>query len=72
METAPRVAPQRYRITIRGRLSDRLASAFPGVALERRPGATVLLGSADASPLAELLQRLSDLGLDPVSVQADD
>ena len=68
METPPDAAPRRYRITIRGRLSDRLASAFPGVALERRPGETVLSGSADASPLPELLERVSDLGLDAVSV----
>jgi hypothetical protein len=63
---------QRYRITIRGRLSDRLAGAFPGVVLERRPGATVLVASPEALPLRELLERLSDLGLDPVSVRADE
>jgi hypothetical protein len=65
-------AAQRYRITIRGRLSDRLGSAFPGVVLERRPDATVLLASAEALPLGELLERLSDLGLEPVSVRADE
>src|SRR3954462_14345884 len=59
------------RIVIRGRLSRRLESAFPELALERGPGQTVLQGSADATGMRELLDRLGDLGLEPLSVEVD-
>ena len=61
-----------YRIVIRGRLSDRLGSAFSEMSLERRPGETVMSGPVDESRLHELLGRLRDLGLEPVSVDVDD
>jgi hypothetical protein len=61
-----------YRIVIRGRLSDRLGSAFPEMALQRRPGQTVMRGRADQPRLHELLDRLRDLGIEPVSVDVDD
>jgi hypothetical protein len=63
---------RRCRIVIRGRLSDRLGSAFPEMALERGPGQTVLRGRADQTRLHELLDRLRDLGIEPVSVDVDD
>jgi hypothetical protein len=40
MESVPN--QRRYRIVIRGRLSDRLGSAFPEMSLERHPGQTVM------------------------------
>jgi hypothetical protein len=63
---------RRYRIVIRGRLSDRLGSAFAEMSLERHPGQTVMSGPADQTRLHELLDRLRDLGIEPVSVDADD
>jgi hypothetical protein len=65
------VASRRCTIVIRGRLSDRLAAAFPEMSLERRPGLTVLQGTPDASRLDELVDLLRDLGLDPLSVDVD-
>jgi hypothetical protein len=65
--------PERYRIVVRGRLSERLgAAAFGELSLERRPGQTVLSGSADQLRLQAALDRLRDLGLEVVSVDASD
>ena len=51
-------------ITVRGRLSNRLASAFDGLELDRRPGETTLSGEvADQTQLHALLARIRDLGL---------
>jgi hypothetical protein len=57
---------------IRGQLSDRLGSAFPQMALDRRPGRTVLHCAADPAQLEELLDHMRDLGLEPLSVDADE
>lgn len=57
------------RITIRGRLSPRLAEAFDGLALERAPQGTVLVGEvADQAQLHGVLTRIRDLGLELESV----
>ena len=57
------------RITVRGELSDRLATAFDGMTLVHRAGATELVGSvADQTQLHGLLGRIRDLGLDLESV----
>ena len=64
--------PERYRIVIRGRLSERLGAAFAELSLERRPGQTVLSGSGDQLGLQVVLGRLRDLGLDVVRVDAGD
>lgn len=57
------------RITIRGRLSPRLADAFDGLALERAPRGTVLVGQvADQAQLHGVLTRIRDLGLELESV----
>ena len=57
------------RITLRGRLSPRLAAAFDGMTLEERPGRTVLVGRlADQAQLHGLLSRVRDLGLELESV----
>ena len=70
MESVPN--QRRYRIVIRGRLSDRLGSAFPEMSLERHPGQTVMSGPADQARLHVLLDRLRDLGTEPVSVDVDE
>jgi hypothetical protein len=62
------------RITVRGRLSRRLAAAFDGLTLERSAGATDLVGEvADQSQLHGLLSRIRDLGLEleAVAVSGD-
>jgi hypothetical protein len=56
---------QRVRITLRGRLSGRLAEAFEGLAPSYRHGHTDLLGEiADQAQLHGLLTRIRDLGLE--------
>ena len=61
------------RITVHGRLSDRLAAAFDGMSLVRRRGATVLVGEvADHAQLHGLLSRIRDLGLELASITVDE
>jgi hypothetical protein len=68
---AARVGPTRYRIVVKGRLSDRFDSAFHGVVLEPLPGATALTGEfADETQLYGVLDRLRDFGIELVSVNA--
>jgi hypothetical protein len=56
---------QRVRITVRGRLSPRLASAFDGMTPRHRRGHTDLVGAiADQAQLYGLLSRIRDLGLE--------
>ena len=64
--------PRRYRVVVKGRLSDRLGSAFGDVTLERSPGQTVLSGAADREQLESVLARLDDLGIEPLRVEDDD
>jgi hypothetical protein len=55
----------RVRITVRGRLSLRLAGAFEGMAPRYRSGHTDLTGEiADQAQLHGLLRRIRDLGLE--------
>ena len=64
------MAPVRYRISVRGRLTDRLGSAFSGMTLETAPGQTVLVGEIrDQSELYSVLDRVRNLGLELVSVE---
>ena len=64
------MAPVRYRISVRGRLTDRLGSAFSGMTLEPAPGQTVLVGEIrDQSELYSVLDRVRSLGLELVSVE---
>ena len=64
------MAPVRYRISVRGRLTDRLGSAFSGMTLEPAPGQTVLVGEIrDQAELYSVLVRVRSLGLELVSVE---
>ena len=59
-----------YRITVRGRLTDRFAAAFEGMHLEAGSKETILVGSiVDQSHLFGVLDRIRSLGLDLISVE---
>lgn len=61
------------RITVRGRLSKRLAAAFDGLTLVVRTGATELVGElADQAQLHGVLARIRDLGLELEAVTVSD
>jgi hypothetical protein len=65
------VEPTRYRIVVRGRLTPAFGAAFEGVTLERLPGATALEGDfTDQSELYGILERLRNLGIELMSVNA--
>jgi hypothetical protein len=64
-------SPQRYEIVVRGRLSTRYECAFEGATLVPRNGQTTLRADlVDQSQLYGLLNRLRDLGIELVSVNA--
>ena len=63
----------RYRVIIRGRLGEHLASAFGHLELDSRPGQTTLTGNfADQAQLHGLLDQLRDLGIHLISVNPVD
>ncbi len=60
----------RYRVTVRGRVTERLASAFAGMSVVPGDGTTVLVGDVpDQAALYGLLNRLRDFGLDLVRLE---
>jgi hypothetical protein len=62
--------PLQYRISVRGRLTERLGSAFDGMTLESTSARTVLVGEIrDQSHLYSVLDRVRSLGLELVSVE---
>jgi hypothetical protein len=64
------VEPTRYRIVIRGRLSERFATAFSGVTIDPGEGLTRFLTEPwDQGQLQGFLDRLWSFGLELVSVQ---
>jgi hypothetical protein len=59
-----------YRITVRGRLSERFASAFDSMAVQPGRGETDLLGEiTDQAHLYGLLDRLRDFGLELIRLE---
>jgi hypothetical protein len=65
--------PGRYRVVVRGRLSEHLAGWFAPLELEQHGGESSLTGSfADQAQLHGLLDRLRDLGIPIVSVNPVD
>ncbi len=64
------MAASRYRIVLRGRLSERFESAFEGMVLEPGPNQTVLTGDVrDQAHLYGLLDRLRDFGIELLAVE---
>jgi hypothetical protein len=64
------MAASRYRIVLRGRLSERFESAFDGMTLEHGPGQTVLVGDVrDQAQLYGLLDRLQEFGIELLAVE---
>jgi hypothetical protein len=71
MEASPNASGTSYEIVVRGQLSERYLPAFEGLAFEPGPRRTTLRGCfADMTQLYGLLDRLRDLGIDLVSVNA--
>ncbi len=63
--------PTSYQIVVRGELSQRFSTAFEGMALEAVDGQTTITGPVvDQGHLHGLLDRVRDLGLELVSVNA--
>ena len=66
------MAPTRYRITVRGRLTERLWCAFEELNLEPDTDQMALVGKIrDQSHLHGVLDLVRGLGLELVSVEAD-
>jgi hypothetical protein len=67
------MAASRYRIVLRGRLSERFASAFDGMTLEHGPNRTVLVGDVrDQAQLYGLLGQLQEFGIELLAVEPAD
>ena len=65
------MGPKGYRISVSGRLTERLGSAFEGMALEPGNVQTALVGDIrDQSHLYGVLDKIRNLGLELVSVEA--
>jgi hypothetical protein len=65
------MTPTCYRIVVAGELSGRFAPAFDGMKLQSGGGQTEITGVVvDQSQLHGLLDRVGELGLDLVSVNA--
>jgi hypothetical protein len=64
--------PTIYRITVRGRLTEHLGSAFEGLTLEPGIQHTALVGEIrDQAQLYGILDRVRNLGLELVSAERD-
>ena len=67
------MGPRRYQIVVAGELSRRFAPAFEGMTVHCTQGQTAITGMVvDQSQLHGLLDRVGDLGLELVSVNAVD
>jgi hypothetical protein len=65
--------PSRYRVVVRGHLSEHLASGFEQLEVDSHAGESSLTGIfADQAQLHGLLDRLLDLGIPLVSVNRVD
>lgn len=59
----------RYRIVIRGEISERFAPLFDGMALRREHGTTIIAGTVrDQAHLHRLIEQVQELGIELVSV----
>jgi hypothetical protein len=65
------MGPRHYQIVVAGELSRRFAAAFDGMTVRCAGGQTAITGMvADQSQLHGLLDRVGELGLELVSVNA--
>jgi hypothetical protein len=68
---AASVPSTRYRIVVKGRLSERFGSSLEDVRMELLPGETALVGEfVDGTALYGLLDRLRAFNIELVSVNA--
>ena len=64
------MAASRYRIVLRGRLSESFESAFDGMTLEHGPNRTVLTGDVrDQAQLYGLIGLLQEFGIELLAVE---
>jgi hypothetical protein len=64
------VESHQYRITIRGRLTERFATRFEGLTLEAGDGITTLSGVFhDQAQLYGVLERIADCGLELAGIE---
>ena len=64
------MAASRYRIVLRGRLSERFESAFDGMSLEHGPNRTMLTGDIHGqAQLYGLIGRLQEFGIELLAVE---
>jgi hypothetical protein len=61
--------PKLFRVVVRGRLSERFASAFDGMELVPGEGETALVGSLDQAQLWGILDRAREFGFELVRVE---
>jgi hypothetical protein len=61
--------PKMFRVVLRGRLSERFASAFDGMKLEPGAGKTTLVGSLDQAQLWGILERVREFGFELLQVE---
>ncbi len=62
--------PASYRIVVRGRLSERFAATFDGMATEPGDGETAIVGRVrDQAHLYGILERVRDFGLELLRVE---
>jgi hypothetical protein len=67
------VATSRYRIILRGRLSESFESAFDGMTLEHGPNRTILTGDVrDQAQLYGLIGQLQEFGIELLAVEPAD
>jgi hypothetical protein len=60
-----------YKIVVEGVLTERFAAAFTGMKMKAEGGQTIIMGQiVDQSHLHGILESISSLGLELVSVQA--
>jgi hypothetical protein len=68
----PDVKVRRYRVLVRGTLSERFAAAFEGMTLETGGGMTALVGDIrDQAQLYGVLDRVRGFGLELVGVEEE-
>jgi hypothetical protein len=69
----PSPGARSYSIVVKGRLTDRLATSFEGLAITPGDATSVLSGTVrDQSHLMGILQTIASLGLELISVTPDE